>query len=193
MASGFRDALPRGWITPLAIALGKLGLTPNSLTVLGLILSIAAGVVLSLGFMLWGGILVLVAGLFDLMDGTLARHTKKASPFGAILDSTFDRYGEAAALLGLSIYYVSKGQTLEVVLIYLAIVGSLMVSYVKARAEGLGFSCNVGLFTRPERVFILALCLIIGQAQIALWLLAIFANVTAIHRLLHVKSQMDKS
>src|SRR5688572_27014150 len=191
MVSNFRNALPRGWVTPLAIALGKLGFTPNALTILGLILSIIAGVVLSLGYMLWGGMLVLIAGLFDLMDGTLARHTQKASPFGAILDSTFDRYGEAAALLGLSVYYMVQGQTMEVVLIYLAIVGSLMVSYVKARAEGLGFSCNVGLFTRPERVFILALCLIIGQVQIGIWLLAIFANFTAMHRLLHVKSQMD--
>src|SRR5690242_17911557 len=101
MVSSLRNALPRGWVTPLAIALGKLGLTPNSLTALGLVLSMAAGAVLAMGYMLLGGILILVSGLFDLMDGTLARHTKQASPFGAILDSTFDRYGEAASLLGL--------------------------------------------------------------------------------------------
>src|SRR5438309_2277446 len=151
MASNFRNTLPRGWVTPLAVALGKIGLTPNALTILGLILSIVAGVTLALGYMLLGGVLILISGLFDLMDGTLARHTKQASPFGAILDSTFDRFGEAACLLGLLVYYLPQGGAIEIVLIYVAIVGSLMVSYVKARAEGLGVSCNVGLFTRPER------------------------------------------
>ncbi len=104
MVSSFRNALPRGWVTPLAVALGKMGLTPNDLTILGLILSMVAGVTLAFGYMLLGGVLILISGLFDLMDGALARHIKQASPFGAILDSTFDRFGEASGLLGLLVY-----------------------------------------------------------------------------------------
>lgn len=192
MTPNLRKSLPRGWVQPLALALGRLGLTPNTLTVLGLLLSAIGAVVLALGHLLMGGVLVLVSGLFDLMDGTLARATQRTSAFGAVLDSTFDRYGEALSLLGLLFYYLANGGTTEIVLIYVAIVGSLMVSYVKARAEGVGLSCDVGIFTRSERVFVLAVSLIIGQVLIGLWLLAVLANVTAVHRLLEVKKQAER-
>lgn len=155
-------------------------------TVLGFLLNVAVGAVLAMGYIALGGVLVLVVGLLDTFDGALARVTGKVSSFGAFLDSTLDRYSEAAVFLGLLIWYGRINDLQATLLIYAVVVGSLMVSYTRARAEGLGLRCEVGLLARPERIALLGLGLIVNQAVIVLWILAIFTNVTALQRILHV-------
>ena len=135
--------------------------------------------------------LVLVAGLFDALDGSLARTMGRSSRFGAFLDSTLDRFSEATVYLGLLIYYTRQGAREETVLIYATIVGSLMVSYARARAEGIGVECKVGLLTRLERVGLLVIGLVINQVRWTLWILAIFTNFTALQRMWHVWRSTD--
>jgi CDP-diacylglycerol--glycerol-3-phosphate 3-phosphatidyltransferase len=153
------------------------------LTVFGFLLMVGIAVVLAQGYLFWGGILIIIAALFDAMDGTLARMMGRTSRFGAFLDSTLDRFSEAVIFLGLFIYLSGQNQKLELLLIYATVVGSLMVSYARARAEGIGVSLKDGLFTRFERVFLLVVGLLFNQLTIVLWLLAIFSNLTAIQRM----------
>ncbi|MFQ5593249.1 MAG: CDP-alcohol phosphatidyltransferase family protein [Anaerolineae bacterium] len=165
----------------------RTGLTPNMLTWTGLLLNVFTAWMLSRGSFAAGGVLVLLAGAFDALDGSVARATGRASPFGAFLDSTLDRLSEAILYFGLLTFFVSTpGHQQEVALTYLAIVGSLMVSYTRARAEGLGFECKVGLFTRLERVLVLAVGLLLAQLRTALWILVAGSFFTAFHRLWHV-------
>ena len=178
--------------------LAGLGVTPNTLTVLGLLLNILTAFVIAQGWLLAGGLLVLLAGIFDIFDGAMARARNATTTFGAFIDSTLDRYSESIILFGL-LYYVLRTpglqdrfwpfgfeQPLLIALIYIAVVGSLMVSYVRARAEGLGLECKTGLLARPERVVILALGLLTGAVIWALILLALFSNVTVIQRIVHI-------
>jgi len=174
---------------PIVGILSKSRITPNALTLINLALNIAAGYVIATGHLLLGGILVLVSGLFDLLDGALARFTKKTTRFGAILDSTVDRISEAATLFGLLIWYLARGGTLEIVLVFAVLIGSFLVSYVRARAEGLGWQCQVGLFTRAERVIVLAIGLLINQVLIALCVLAVFVFTTVVQRVVYLWKQ----
>ena len=168
-------------------------LTPNVLTLIGFMVSVVAAVVIGYEYPLYvGGLLVLFSGVFDLLDGPLARAKGQSTKFGAILDSTCDRLGEAAVLLGLLVLYLDRHSTWEPVLIYITFVCSVLVSYVKARAEGLGIRCEVGIFTRAERVIVLALGLLIGHwmdkaVPIALGILAALALVTVMQRLIYVR------
>ncbi len=178
--------------------LAGLGVTPNTLTVLGLLLSILTAFIIAQGLFLAGGLLVLFAGIFDMFDGAMARARNASTTFGAFFDSTLDRYSESIILFGLLIYALQtpamqdrfwpfgNEQPWMITLIFIAVVGSLMVSYAKARAEGLGLECKTGLLARPERVVILAIGLLTGAVIWALVLLAIFSNVTAIERIVHV-------
>ncbi|MBM3132913.1 MAG: CDP-alcohol phosphatidyltransferase family protein, partial [Chloroflexi bacterium] len=166
----------------------------NMLTILGLFLNVLTGWVLATGHLLVGGILVLFSGWFDMLDGALARLTHKTSRFGALLDSTVDRLAEAAVFLGLILFYADRGDTFEIALAYAAIIGSLMVSYARARAEGLGLKGEVGIFARPERIVLLALGLVLTEVSltaltVVLWILAIGANLTAFQRLFYVWKQ----
>jgi len=179
--------------TPIVQVLSKSGLKPDTLTFTGLVISFAAAYLLGGGHFFLGGLMVLLAGLFDLVDGALARFNNQATKFGAILDSTFDRISEAVILCGLMIWYIPKESTLEIVLIFAVLTGSFLVSYVKARAEGLGLECHVGLFTRAERVIALTVGLLIGQVLIALWILLLFVYVTVIQRLLYVRKEGAKN
>ena len=178
--------------------LAQSGVTPNTLTVIGLLLSIVTAVVITQGFLVAGGLLVLFAGIFDMFDGAMARVNNTATTFGAFFDSTLDRYSESIILLGL-LFYVLRRPDLHDLLwpfaneqywmitgMFIAVVGSLMVSYVKARAEGLGLECKTGLLARPERVVILALGLLTGLSIWAIIILAIFSQVTAIERIVYV-------
>lgn len=176
--------------------LARTGVTPNALTWLGLGLSAVAGLLAAAGLLPLAGWLSLLASGLDLLDGALARATNQTSRFGALLDSTLDRYGEVFLLGGVFVSAVTRNAVEELGLVFLALVGSLMVSYIKARAEALGFSCDVGVFTRPERVVVLGIGLITGLVAPALALVALFANLTALHRLFHVwrtaKGQVDR-
>jgi CDP-diacylglycerol--glycerol-3-phosphate 3-phosphatidyltransferase len=185
---------------PIVAVLGKSRLKPNILTFIGLAISIGAAYAIVIGYFLLGGALVLVSGLFDLLDGALARFTKQSTKFGAILDSTIDRLSEAAIFCGLLVWYMSKASPLapspvngegwdEVVLIFAALIGSFLVSYIRARAEGLGLECRVGLFTRAERVIVLAVGLLVNQVFIALWGLVVFVYITVAQRLLYLRKQ----
>ncbi len=174
---------------PIIKILSKSRVTPNSLTLINLALNIVAAYVIATGHFLLGGALVLVSGLFDLLDGALARFTKRTTKFGAILDSTVDRISEAAILCGLLIWYLARGGNSEIILIFAVLVGSFLVSYIRARAEGLGWQCQVGLFTRAERVIVLAIGLLISQILIALCILVVFVFITVVQRLIYLSKQ----
>lgn len=178
--------------------LARLGVTPNTLTFIGLLLSVLTATIIAQGFLLVGGVLVLFAGIFDMFDGAVARVRNASTTFGAFFDSTLDRYSESIIFLGLLLYAlqhpglhdvlwpVANEQICMIALIYIAMVGSLMVSYTKARAEGLGLECKTGLLARPERVVILAIGLLFGVCIWALVVLAVFSHVTAIERIVSV-------
>ena len=185
-------------VTMIVRPLAGLGVTPNTLTVLGLILSILTAVIIAQGLFLAGGLLVLFAGIFDMFDGAMARVRHASTTFGAFFDSTLDRYSESIILFGLLFFALQRPvmqdrfwpfqyeQSWMITLVFIAAVGSFMVSYAKARAEGLGLECKTGLLARPERVVILAVGLLTGAVIWALVILAIFSNVTAIERIVHV-------
>ncbi len=173
--------------------LAALGMTPNMATLLGLLLNGIAAAIIASGNLRWGGAMLLFAGLFDMVDGALARVSNKKTTFGAFFDSTLDRYSEGIVLLGVILYAVtlgeSQGRTLLIALSYVAALSSLMVSYARARAEGLGLSLKSGLMARPERVLLLAAGLMLGGASLLLWtvgILAVTSTYTAIQRIVVV-------
>lgn len=190
----FRKIAARRITEPLKTTLIKSRLKPNTLTWLALAISIIAAGTIATNHLLISGFLVLLSGLFDILDGALARLTNQATRFGALLDSTFDRISDAVLLLGLLVLYLMSGGTTEMVLIFLALVSSFLTSYVRARAEGLGINCPVGLFTRVERVIILALGLLLDPLYkfsifIALLLVVVLGFVTVGQRLIYVWQQ----
>jgi CDP-diacylglycerol--glycerol-3-phosphate 3-phosphatidyltransferase len=178
---------------PIVRLLAKTPLTPNALTWLGFLITLGAAALIFTEHLLAAGIVVLVAGLFDMLDGALARLSGKVTRFGAMLDSTLDRISEAVLLLGLLAIFAGEGQVAESLLTGFALLGSLMVSYTRARMEGLGIECKTGLFTRPERVVILALGLLLSQFDYALVtalaVITFFSFLTAGQRLLYAWRQ----
>ena len=178
------------FIDPVAHFFSTKKISPNAITIVGFLLMSIVAFVLAQGYLFWGGVLITVFALFDALDGTLARMTKQTSRFGAFLDSTLDRYAEAIIYLGLFIYYINQNQTVDLLLIYATVVGSLMVSYARARAEGIGVPLKDGLFTRFERIFVLVVGLLFNWVfssfstlTLALWILAILSNFTAVQRM----------
>ena len=176
-------SVPRRITDPIVGLLARTGVTPNHLTVLGLAGNVGAAALAARGQFLAAGLVMLAASALDLLDGALARATGRESAFGAVLDSVFDRLSEAALLAGLAFYYAERGAREEIVLCFAALTGSILVSYVRARAQSFGFDLREGLFTRAERVLLLGGGLIISQVRIALWILAVMANLTASQRL----------
>jgi len=174
---------PAAVLDPVVRALAALGVTPNMLSVAGLLGNGVAGFLVARGDLVAGGIVMLLASALDMLDGALARRTGKATRFGALLDSTFDRLSEAAVLFGVLLHTLDRGHDEQAALAFVAIVGSLMVSYVRARGEGLGVSMTDGLFTRPERVVVLGVALLFGWLRAALWVLAVLTMLTASQRL----------
>jgi CDP-diacylglycerol--glycerol-3-phosphate 3-phosphatidyltransferase len=179
-------------LAPLARLLSSGRVDPNVITILGFIPAVAAGLAFAGGMVRLGGVFIVVAGIFDLMDGLVARAGNRQTKFGAILDSTVDRYAETVIFIGLAVLFAGTATLYGVIL---ALAGSLMVSYVKARAEGLGYSCEVGMLQRPERMLIIlvAALLGIGFLKWAIWIVAVLANITALERLLRVKGSMGTS
>lgn len=175
-----------------ALFLGRLGLTPNALTVIGSVLAASVGLLIAQGWFIAAGAGLLLFSATDALDGALARATNRVSVFGAFLDSVCDRCAEAAVFLGLVWWYSSSGNTAGVVLAYLALVGSLMVSYARARAEGIGLQvADVGWFQRPERIIALGIGLLAAAfapivLEAILLLLAILTALTVIQRVRHV-------
>lgn len=169
--------------------LARTGITPNALSLLGFALNLGVAVVLATGHLRWGGVLIILVSLFDGLDGALARYTGKVSTFGAFLDSTLDRYSEAALFIGLIWHFLGLHANAEVLLACVALFGSEAVSYTRARAEGLRIECKVGWFTRAERMIVLALGLALGLPLVTFWVLAVFTNLTALQRIWHVRRQ----
>ena len=181
---------------PVARLLARLGLTPNLVTLIGLAIAGAGAYLIATGHWWGGGLIVLFAGAFDMFDGALARATGKASDFGALLDSTIDRVSEAVVLLGLLAFYLSSNDDLGSILVYVALVGSIMVSYMRARSEGLGIDCKVGVMTRPERVVAIGTALIVGHwlpitMLVVLGAIGALTTVTAVHRLVHTSRMIN--
>jgi CDP-diacylglycerol--glycerol-3-phosphate 3-phosphatidyltransferase len=185
-------ALIQWLLRPLATS----PISPNMVTVLGLMLSGATAVVLGGGHMFLGGLMVLLAGAFDMLDGGLARAKNMQSIFGAFYDSTLDRLSESVIYFGLAYWFLFQGMQAAVLLVFVVIVGSLLISYARARAEGLGLECKVGMLARPERVVLLGAALILehfvrlpgqfGILQIVLAALAVFSFFTLGHRIFYV-------
>jgi CDP-diacylglycerol--glycerol-3-phosphate 3-phosphatidyltransferase len=179
----------RRLLEPLARGFIAAGISPSTLTLIGLIPAVAAAVAFGKGAVRWGAVLTGVSGLFDLADGLVARMGKKETRFGALLDSSIDRYSEIAIFIGLAVLY-RDGMGLIAVL--LALAGSMMVSYTKARAEGLGAECTSGMLQRPERMVLVVVGGLIGPTVLIwiLWILAVLSNFTAVERLLKVRATM---
>jgi CDP-diacylglycerol--glycerol-3-phosphate 3-phosphatidyltransferase len=163
------------------------GITPNILTATGFVLTLLSALLLATGYFRLGALLLFCASIFDMLDGALARATAKSSRFGAFLDSTLDRYSESVTFLGLAIYYSRSPATrIEVILVFVILVGSLMVSYTRARAEALNVECKAGMLQRPERVVLLIVGLLIGWLTPILWLMALLTNISALQRIYEV-------
>ncbi len=192
--SRFQDWVRRG-ARHVVPALRVLRLTPNILTMLGLLICAGSGVLIAFGYLLPGGLLLLIASGFDILDGALARVSGREQRYGAFLDSTVDRYAEAITAISLLFFFIFHGHhTLEPMLVVFALTGSLLVSYVRARAQSLGFNCNGGLLARPERVVITVIGLVIAPLLVpALWILAVLTNVTAVQRIWVVWQQARRT
>lgn len=161
---------------------------PNFFTVLGLILSLIGAYFFAKHNLRIGAVYILLAGLCDIIDGKVARKTGLSSKFGALFDSSLDRYSEVFMFLGVAIHYVKMDYPTTSIMVFLALGGSMMVSYVRARAEGLGYACKVGIMQRPERIVYIGVSALIWGVllTIVVWMIAILANFTAIQRMYHV-------
>ena len=170
---------------PVARALLGARIRPNQLTVLGLCCSAASAAAFALDRQRWGGVLLALAGACDILDGALARASGQVSPFGAFLDSVLDRYSDLLVLAGLVFLFMRVGGAVDVVATLAALVGTVMVSYTRARAESVGVECKVGLMERGERLLLLIAGALANLLVPAVWLVAVGANATALHRILH--------
>jgi len=173
-------------LRPVGHFLHGLGVHPNAITVVGFLLQAGVGTLFALGYERWGGVLLLVFAPMDALDGAVARASGTDGPFGAFLDSTVDRLSDAILILGLTAHQLRAGASLEVGLFLVALVAALLVSYTRARAEALGFSCKVGLLTRMERIFLIAVLSALGLVSVLAWALAILSVITVAQRVVHV-------
>ena len=169
----------------------RTGVTPNGISAIGFGLNLLAAALVARGALFAAGAVMLIGSGLDLVDGALARATGTASRFGAIFDAVLDRYSEGVVLLGILVYLVGQGDERAAALVFAALTGSILVSYVRAQAETLGYPLRDGWFTRVERVLLTAFALLVsgwwsGALVAALWVLAVLANVTALQRLYHV-------
>lgn len=189
MLSSIVRRLAQSLLNSIAVRLNRLGVTPNALTLIGFLGMCVIGLLLANGQFALGGVLIILAGMFDALDGSLARLTNRVTKFGAFLDSTTDRYAEGVLFLGILAWYLPRGVTNVAYLVYLSLLGSLMVSYARARAEGIGVECKEGLLTRFERIALLVIGLLLtavfGDTPIlvVLAILAVFTNITAVQRM----------
>jgi len=211
-------------LDPFIFLLQKLGITPNGITIIGFIITIVAAAILIVGaelgqrndpkYITLFGIVLLIAGLFDMLDGQLARKTGKMTVFGAFFDSIIDRYSEMIMFFGIAYYLVSYDYLLSGIFAFIAMIGAIMVSYSRARAEGLGYECKVGIMQRPERILLIGISAILygvvyavfGEFKyqidnfplfenisiftIPIFILAILTNYTAFQRINHCRKIM---
>ena len=195
--TGFRRTLGYNLTRLTVQVLAKTSITPNTVSWFGVLLTLVAAALIITNHLFAGGIMVLVAGFFDMLDGALARSTQRVTKFGAILDSTLDRFSEAVLLLSLLAVYAAQQSMLGIWAVGLALIGSYLVSYIRARAEGMGIDCEVGVFARPERVVTLALGLLFAPINsafltAALGIIIVFSFISAGQRLYHAWRETQK-
>ena len=177
-------------IAPLATALLWCRITPNQVSLMGIGLNLVTAALIVDGQLLLAGVMYLLAGVLDLLDGVLARMAKMASRYGAFLDSTADRISEGVVFAAIAYHFARHGQSVDASLAVLALLGSLLISYTRARAEGLGLECKVGIVTRAERVLLVGFGLIVGLLEGAIYLLVILTALSATQRILHTLRQL---
>ncbi len=173
-------------LSPFVRLLARLGVHPNTLTILGFLLQAGIGGLFGLGYIRLGGLLLVLVAPLDALDGALARDQERASRFGAFLDSALDRLSDAALVIGLLVHSLYRGRSTQVILFAVALMASLLVSYIRARAESLGFQCKVGLLTRLERIALIALLTLAGWLAPLAWALAVLSVFTVVQRIAHV-------
>ncbi len=176
-------------LDPIAGILNRLGLMPNTVTIIGLAGNFVGAFFLASGNLTLGGIIILLMGPIDALDGSMARLRGEPTDFGAFVDSVTDRYSELVIIGGLMIHFLLTGNLVGSILGYLAAAGSVLVSYIRARAQSVGYDTKIGILSRVERFIVLVPCLIIGQPIYAMWVLAVLTNVTALQRIWHVRNQ----
>jgi len=174
-------------LDPIGAFLNRLGLMPNTMTIIGWVGNTIGAYFLWQGEMLVGGLIILAMGPVDALDGTMARLRGEPSDFGAFVDSVTDRYSELVIFLGLLLYYNQQGDWINTLGVYLAAAGSVLVSYIRARAQSLGYEAKVGILTRAERYAVLAPTLIFNIPWLGVWIIAVLANITAVQRIIHVR------
>lgn len=185
----FLRARFKGILEPIAGFLNSLGLMPNTVTLFGLFGVTIGAYFLAVGQVTLGGLIILVMAPIDALDGTMARLRGESSQFGAFVDSVTDRYSELVIFGGLLVLFSQQQDWLGVSLTYLAAAGSVLVSYIRSRAESVGFDSKIGIFSRVERFLVLIPCLVFNVPIIAVGAIALFANITALQRILHVRRQ----
>ena len=185
----FGDLL-RKLFEPLTRVFQRLNVSPNQITVVGAVLNLVAAVLLAQERLLIAGVVFVVASCFDMLDGALARIAQKVTPFGSFLDSTLDRASEGAILVAVAYVFARHGQPLDVVFVMIALLGSLLVSYTRARAEALGLECKVGLMSRPERVILIAIGLFFNVLPYVIYVLAPLTTFTVVQRVVHTYREL---
>ena len=179
----------KGVLDGIGTFLNRLGVRPNVITLAGLLGNVAGGVLIASDQLLWGGLIAMIMAPLDALDGTMARLRNESSRYGAFVDSVTDRYSEFALYAGLLVYFIQTGTWKDAMLVLFAAMGSILVSYIRAKAESLNYSAKIGFLTRVERYLVLIPGVIFGIPRISLWILAILSNVTALQRIWHVRKQ----
>jgi phosphatidylglycerophosphate synthase len=174
---------------PLYSLAKTFNIDPNAITITGFIVTVIAAMTLPENLFL-GGLLIILGGLFDALDGVFARVNKRASDFGAFLDSVLDRYSDAALFFGFAWYFLENGSLTGAAITIGTMIGALLISYARARAEGLGKSCQVGLMERTERIILMVFGALTGLILPIMWIMLVLTHVTVIQRILHVKQLM---
>jgi len=180
---------------PFLSTLHKLGVTPNVVTITGTVLNAGVAVLVIFDHLIYAGILVLVAGLFDMLDGSLARLTEKVTPFGAFLDSTLDRVSEGMVLAGIAYFLAVQGgqrAAIDAALVVMALLGSILVSYTRARAESLGVECKSGIMTRPERIILVAIGLFFNVLPYVIYIMLALTMFTVVQRVVHTYRELGR-
>ena len=178
------DAIVRGFAAS--------GVNPNFLTFIGFGINLLAAYLFAYGYFRWAGLTIVLAGVFDMTDGRVARLEGRVTPFGGFYDSVMDRYSDLCLLIGLLIYYGRINRFLYVSLVAVAMIGSVMVSYSRARAENVIPSCKVGFLERPERVVLIIIGAVFDRMAPVLWLIAVLSNITVIHRIIYTRQEARK-
>jgi CDP-diacylglycerol--glycerol-3-phosphate 3-phosphatidyltransferase len=168
------------------------GVNPNILTGIGLSINLVAAYFFAFGYFRWAGLAIIIAAIFDLTDGPVARLSHRVTPFGGFLDSVLDRYSDLLLLTGLLVYYSRGSRFWYVILVAAAMIGAIMTSYTRARAENVIPSCKVGFLERPERIVLLIIGALFNRISAVLWVIMVFSNLTVLHRVIHTYRETQR-